>query len=480
MKDEFNVLDFFIVVTSMISMIDSKAGSLKYFRALRAFRSMRPLRTIKRFKSLRIVVYTILNVIPDIGNVLILCMIFFIMTGILFVQNFKGQFRSCQGAVFEDKIEGTDLEELLVYPKAWEKLTEAEKGWFGSEWGTICTSWPRSTHEAPTSRQICSCLGAEWDRVVPQKFDNIFDALATLFEITTTEGWVNVMNAACDARGIGMQPVRDYNVIWVYLFIAVMITGWCLFYNIFIGILFARFVELSTFRYPRGATLDYKVFVECLKISFMFKPVYGLVQPQGRYRRRVFDMVTDERFECTVLWLAFAYFSAMSCRTFGESDSITILLLAINPLYTALFTAEIAVKLYALGFSFFYSAYNCWDFLVFIAWFTTMEPLDYDHSVLASIVLLRSVRLFNILSIVEHRHLRHLQEMLTTISVTAASVFNVTVVIFILFYVYSALGIQVSDLSVACCGPTNITQYRPFSALCTCGLQWRLQRACQL
>ena len=35
--------------------------------------------------------------------------------------------------------------------------------------------------------------------------------MLVLFEMATTEGWMNVMFAAVDNRGVGMQPVQDNN-----------------------------------------------------------------------------------------------------------------------------------------------------------------------------------------------------------------------------------------------------------------------------
>ncbi len=41
---------------------------------------------------------------------------------------------------------------------------------------------------------------AGWERIIPQSFDNIFTAMGALYEISTTEGWVDVMIAAVDQR----------------------------------------------------------------------------------------------------------------------------------------------------------------------------------------------------------------------------------------------------------------------------------------
>ena len=47
---------------------------------------------------------------------------------------------------------------------------------------------------------VCVEQGGQWVRM-NQNFDHIGNAMMTLFEISTTEGWVDVMYAAMDATG---------------------------------------------------------------------------------------------------------------------------------------------------------------------------------------------------------------------------------------------------------------------------------------
>jgi hypothetical protein len=35
-----------------------------------------------------------------------------------------------------------------------------------------------------------------------QHFDNVFSAMSTLFQVSTTEGWIDVMNRVIDAVGV--------------------------------------------------------------------------------------------------------------------------------------------------------------------------------------------------------------------------------------------------------------------------------------
>ena len=73
----------------------------------------------------------------------------------------------------------------------------------------------------PTSRDICECFAGPdaWSSVVDQSFDNVFVALMTLFELSTTEGWVTVMHAAVDAVAVDMQPRVLHSEAMVIFFI---------------------------------------------------------------------------------------------------------------------------------------------------------------------------------------------------------------------------------------------------------------------
>ena len=121
---------------------------------------------------------------------------------------------------------------FLEKPKAWGELSADQRSWF-SPWNATAlfpdgvdastcagmtyeeyaadpvpccdaatgseTKWALGQLAADfiTSRDVCECWGAEWDVVVSQSFDNVILAFLSLFEIATTEGWVDVMYAAC-------------------------------------------------------------------------------------------------------------------------------------------------------------------------------------------------------------------------------------------------------------------------------------------
>jgi len=192
-------------------------------RALRALRALRPLRIIKRFDALKIVVNSLINVVPDVVNVVLLCVLFFLMFGVILVGNLKGTFMACQGDVFDAAVRGTPKEALLVAPVRWEDLTPQQHSWFGcnataadanaaaggggggggsggadencaaQDAADYCADWPSSSGGggggdgggggvslAPTSKVVCGCFGATWGVTAPQNFDNIYNALSAL------------------------------------------------------------------------------------------------------------------------------------------------------------------------------------------------------------------------------------------------------------------------------------------------------------
>ncbi len=90
-----NIMDFIIVVFSVVSLAvsDSSTKALKAFRLLRV---LRPLRVISKNEGLKLGVQSLIMSIPDILNVFIISLLFFLVFGIFCVNYFKGAFHYCE------------------------------------------------------------------------------------------------------------------------------------------------------------------------------------------------------------------------------------------------------------------------------------------------------------------------------------------------------------------------------------------------
>ncbi|KAF4026425.1 hypothetical protein G4228_018439 [Cervus hanglu yarkandensis] len=93
---------FMILVSSgaLVSLVSLTANALGYselgaIKSLRTLRALRPLRALSRFEGMRVVVNALLGAIPSIMNVLLVCLIFWLIFSIMGVNLFAGKFYHC-------------------------------------------------------------------------------------------------------------------------------------------------------------------------------------------------------------------------------------------------------------------------------------------------------------------------------------------------------------------------------------------------
>jgi len=92
LKDPFNVLDFSIVIFSILTWIlEATLGNKNSFtKGFRSLRALRPLRFVRSNESLKIVVNSIFRSLPELFSVTLIVLLFILVFGILGVQLFKG------------------------------------------------------------------------------------------------------------------------------------------------------------------------------------------------------------------------------------------------------------------------------------------------------------------------------------------------------------------------------------------------------
>uniref|UniRef100_A0A8C5N9F6 Sodium channel protein type 3 subunit alpha-like n=1 Tax=Gouania willdenowi TaxID=441366 RepID=A0A8C5N9F6_GOUWI len=90
-------LDFIIVDVSLVSLVANTLGYSDFaaIKSLRTLRALRPLRALSRFEGMRVVVNALIGAIPSIMNVLLVCLIFWLIFSIMGVNLFAGKFGRC-------------------------------------------------------------------------------------------------------------------------------------------------------------------------------------------------------------------------------------------------------------------------------------------------------------------------------------------------------------------------------------------------
>uniref|UniRef100_A0A3B3ZUV0 Ion transport domain-containing protein n=1 Tax=Periophthalmus magnuspinnatus TaxID=409849 RepID=A0A3B3ZUV0_9GOBI len=218
--DKWNQLDFVIVMAGVMEYsLDGHNASLS---AIRTVRVLRPLRAINRVPSMRILVTLLLDTLPMLGNVLLLCFFVFFIFGIVGVQLWAGLLRN-RCFLREDIRDGEDSPFICSAPR--------ENGMLR------CTAVPRSEEGGVECTLPASGVGAasandcvNWNQYYnecrpgelnPHKgavnFDNIGYAWIAIFQVITLEGWVDIMYYVMDAHSF-------YNFVYFILLIIVSIT----------------------------------------------------------------------------------------------------------------------------------------------------------------------------------------------------------------------------------------------------------------
>lgn len=96
LRNAWNIMDFIIVVFSLISLSLRDAGSkVSALKMLRMLRVLRPLRMISRNQGLKIAVFSLMNSIPFLVDVMVVSILFLLLFAILCTNFYKGAFWSC-------------------------------------------------------------------------------------------------------------------------------------------------------------------------------------------------------------------------------------------------------------------------------------------------------------------------------------------------------------------------------------------------
>ena len=198
-----NVIVMFSIIGIIMENL-STTGNTKAaetLELLKMLRVLRSLRMISKNEGLKLSVLSLIYSMPGIFNVTIVTGLFMVIFGIFFLNLFKGKFYYCKlHPSVADYIPNDNLIKL---------------------------------HD-------CKNYGGIWTKPILH-FDDLLNSVMVLFTMSTTEGWVTVMNNAVDAVGIGMQPKQGHNIFFRYIFILYMIFGSLFITNLFIEVVINTF-----------------------------------------------------------------------------------------------------------------------------------------------------------------------------------------------------------------------------------------------
>jgi hypothetical protein len=271
-------------------------------------------------------------------------------------------------------------------------------------------------------------------------FNNIFNAMQTLFEMSTTEGWTAVMYNGVDARSPELTPKRDSNPPIAFFFIAFEVVGNFFILNLFIGIILDNFAKISSESGEGGSatmTKEQKKWAQTQqKLQHFGQAKKADHYPSNPHRARVYKLVEKEAFEWFIMAVIVLNAVAMACEQYDQTDELTLYLEAAGYVFAAIFIAEASLKLFAMfPLAYFSERWNCFDFFCVA---TTLIGFGINAGGGASVLrILRLARVFRLV-----RKFDGLRIMFNTLIVSLPGLLNIGGLFFLLCFVYAILGMQ--------------------------------------
>ncbi|KAG5346938.1 SCN60 protein, partial [Acromyrmex charruanus] len=402
----WTILDFIIVFVSMFSLLIEENENLKVLRSLRTLRALRPLRAISRWQGMRIVVNALMYAIPSIFNVLLVCLVFWLIFSIMGVQFFGGKFFKCVDEY------GEMLDISIVNTK--EECFSKNYSWQNSK----------------------------------ITFDHVGIAYLALFQVATFEGWMEVMEDAVDARGVDLQPQREANLYAYLYFVIFIVCGSFFTLNLFIGVIIDNFNMLKK-KYEGGVlemflTESQKHYYTAMKKLGRKKPQKVIKRPMNQFLAMFYDLSNSRRFEIAIFVLIFLNMLTMGIEHYNQPHPIFFVLEVSNAFFTTVFGLEAIVKIIGLRYHYFTVPWNLFDFLLVLASILgiLMEDIMMDFPV--SPTLLRVVRVFRIGRILRLiKAAKGIRKLLFALVVSLPALFNIGALLALITFIYAIIGMSV-------------------------------------
>ncbi|XP_049904818.1 sodium channel, voltage-gated, type I-like, alpha isoform X1 [Epinephelus moara] len=401
-------LDFLIVDVSLVSMIANVLGfsELGAIKSLRTLRALRPLRALSRFEGMRVVVNALLGAIPSIFNVLLVCLIFWLIFSIMGVNLFAGKFGKC-----------------------------------------ICrtTGEPFTPLEVKNRTECNSKLGARWTNY-KINFDNVGSGYLALLQVATFKGWTNIMYAAVDSQSKQeQQPEYEINLLMYMYFVVFIIFGAFFTLNLFIGVIIDNFNQQKKKFGGQDIfmTEEQKKYYNAMKKLGSKKPQKPIPRPSNKIQGYLFDFTTNQAFDIVIMVLIWLNMVAMMVETDGQSETMENVLYWINFVFIIIFSGECLLKMIALRQYFFTNGWNVFDFIVVILSIIGVSLSKVIEKYFVSPTLFRVIRLARIGRVLRLiKSAKGIRTLLFALMMSLPALFNIGLLLFLVMFIYAIFGMS--------------------------------------
>ncbi|XP_006832516.1 PREDICTED: voltage-dependent T-type calcium channel subunit alpha-1G isoform X22 [Chrysochloris asiatica] len=404
LRSSWNVLDGLLVLISVIDILVSMVSNsgtkiLGMLRVLRLLRTLRPLRVISRAQGLKLVVETLMSSLKPIGNIVVICCAFFIIFGILGVQLFKGKFFVCQGE---------DTRNI-------------------------------------TNKSDCAEASYRWVRH-KYNFDNLGQALMSLFVLASKDGWVDIMYDGLDAVGVDQQPIMNHNPWMLLYFISFLLIVAFFVLNMFVGVVVENFHKCRQHQEEEEARRREEKRLRRLekkRRKAQCKPYYS---DYSRFRLLVHHLCTSHYLDLFITGVIGLNVVTMAMEHYQQPQILDEALKICNYIFTVIFVLESVFKLVAFGFRrFFQDRWNQLDLAIVLLSIMgiTLEEIEVNASLPINPTIIRIMRVLRIARVLKLLKMAvGMRALLDTVMQALPQVGNLGLLFMLLFFIFAALGVE--------------------------------------
>ncbi|KJH46256.1 transporter, cation channel family protein [Dictyocaulus viviparus] len=401
-RNAFNLLDILVVAVSLVSFVlksdaisvvkilrKSSKAYFDYRFILSVLRVLRPLRAINRAKGLKHVVQCVIVAVKTIGNIMLVTFM---------LQDY------CFSIFGIEKFDANA------------SITILRRALFCSMmFSTFSTKYGEYIHYEdgdPTKPVSKKRVWSNNDF----NFDNVGDAMVSLFVVSTFEGWPDiqeqkqVVSFRCVSlvKNYGLLPLHlhkpgkrvkvtidskaVHSTSFVYTFLAFFMM------NIFVGFVIVTFQNEGEREYE-NCELD-KNQRKCIEFALKAKPHRRYI-PRNRFQYRVWWFVTSRAFEYVIFLIIVFNTVSLACKHYPSGHKFEYVLDVLNLVFTGVFAFEAFFKIIALNpKNYFGDRWNAFDFIIVLGSF-----IDIIYGKLnpggSNLISINFFRLFRVMRLVK-------------------------------------------------------------------------------
>ncbi|XP_042677968.1 sodium channel protein type 2 subunit alpha-like isoform X12 [Centrocercus urophasianus] len=361
------------------------------------------------FLIVDVVVNALVGAIPSIMNVLLVCLIFWLIFSIMGVNLFAGKFYHCVNTTTGEMFDVSDVN----------NYTQCEE-------------------------LIKNNQSARWKNV-KVNFDNVGAGYLALLQVATFKGWMDIMYAAVDSRDVEDQPKYEDNLYMYLYFVIFIIFGSFFTLNLFIGVIIDNFNQQKKKFGGQDIfmTEEQKKYYNAMKKLGSKKPQKPIPRPVNKFQGMVFDFVTKQVFDISIMILICLNMVTMMVETDDQSKEMETILSRINLVFIILFTGEFVLKLISLRHYYFTIGWNIFDFVVVILSIVGMFLAEMIEKYFVSPTLFRVIRLARIGRILRLiKGAKGIRTLLFALMMSLPALFNIGLLLFLVMFIYAIFGMS--------------------------------------